>query len=75
MLFSTSKYYSLHPDSAPVTPAKFRDQEEEGEEESAAAAATTIADDRDGGDVTITTSGYETFELQLQLQQQFYPGV
>jgi hypothetical protein len=33
----------------------------------------TVDDDRDGDDVTITTSGYETFELQLQ--QLFYPGV
>jgi hypothetical protein len=33
----------------------------------------TVDDDRDGDDVTITTSGYETFKLQLQ--QLFYPGV
>jgi hypothetical protein len=42
-------------------------------EEEAAAAVMTVGDDRDRDDVTITTSGYETFELQLQ--QQFYPGV
>jgi hypothetical protein len=67
---STTAQHSLHPD---YTPGPCDPLNSEIREEAAAAAVMTVDDDRDGDDVTITTFGYETFELQLQ--QQFYPGV